>query len=47
MKEMSKAFNQIKNWYALSFWSEKRVRDAVKKGKITQEECDIILSIKD
>ena len=46
MKEMSKALNQIKNWYVLGFWSEKRVRDAVSMGKITKEECDIILSIK-
>lgn len=43
----SKDFNQIKDWFVNGFWSEKRVRDAVKMGKITQEECDIILSIKD
>ena len=42
---MSKAFNQIKDWYVNGFWSERRVRDAVVMGKITQEECDIILSI--
>ena len=46
MKEMSKAFEQIKDWFINGFWSEKRVRDAVVMGKITQEECDIILSIK-
>ena len=46
MKETSKAFEQIKDWFIHSFWSEKRVRDAVKMGKITQQECDIILSIK-
>ena len=45
--QMSKDFNKIKDWYVNGFWSEKRVRDAVKMGKITQEECDIILSIKD
>ena len=43
----SKDFNKIKDWFIHGFWSEKRVRDAVKMGKITQEECDIILSIKD
>lgn len=42
---MSKAFDQIKDWYVNGFWSEKRVRDAVKMEKITQEECDIILAI--
>lgn len=46
MKMTSKDFNQIKDWFIHGFWSEKRVRDAVKMGKITQEECDIILSIK-
>ena len=46
MKETSKAFEQIKDWFIHGFWSEKRVRDAVKMGKITQQECDIILSIK-
>ena len=46
MKKMSKDFNKIKDWFIHGFWSEKRVRDAVKMGKITQEECDIILSIK-
>ena len=45
MKEMSKAFEQIKDWFIHGFWSEKRVRDAVNIGKITQEECDIILAI--
>ena len=45
--KMSKDFNKIKDWFVNGFWSEKRVRDAVKMGKITQEECDIILSIKD
>lgn len=44
---MSKMFEQIKEWYKNGYWSEKRVIDAVKIGKITQEECDIIISIKD
>ena len=46
MKMTSKDFNQIKDWFIHGFWSEKRVRDAVKMGKIIQEERDIILSIK-
>ena len=44
---MSRMFEQIKQWYRNGFWSERMVRDAVKMGKITQEECDIILSVKD
>ena len=42
---MSIMFENIKDWYVNGFWSERRVRDAVVMGKITQEECDIILSI--
>lgn len=44
---MSRMFEQIKEWYKNGYWSERKVRDAVKMGKITQEECDIILSIVD
>lgn len=44
---MSMMFEKIKEWYENGYWSEKRVIDAVKMGKITQEECDIIISIKD
>ena len=44
---MSIMFEKIKDWYVNGFWLERRVRDAVVMGKITQEECDIILSIKD
>lgn len=44
---MSTMFDKIKDWYIHGFWSEKRVRDAVKMGKITQEECDIILAVED
>lgn len=40
-------FEKIKEWYENGYWSEKRVIDAVKMGKITQEECDIIISLKD
>lgn len=44
---MSDMFEKIKEWKKSGLWSEKRVRDAVKMGKITQEECDTILGIKD
>ena len=44
---MSMMFEKIKEWYENGYWSEKRVIDAVKMGKITQEECDIIISLKD
>lgn len=44
---MSMMFEKIKEWYKNGYWSEKRVIDAVKMGKITQEECDIIISLKD
>lgn len=40
-------FEKIKEWYENGYWSEKRVIDAVKMGKITQEECDIIINLKD
>ena len=43
---MSMMFEKIKKWYENGYWSEKRVIDAVKMGKITQEECDIIISLK-
>ena len=43
---MSIMFEKIKDWYVNGFWSERRVRDAVVMGKITQEECDIILAVK-
>ena len=44
---MSMMFEKIKEWYKNGYWSKKRVIDAVKIGKITQEECDIIISLKD
>ena len=43
---MSMMFEKIKEWYENGYWSKKRVIDAVKIGKITQEECDIIISLK-
>ena len=44
---MSEMFEKIKGWYETGMWSEKRVRDAVEMGKITQEECDTILGVED
>ena len=44
---MEGMFEKIKAWYESGLWSEKRVRDAVKMGKITHDKCDIILSVKD
>ena len=44
---MSMMFEKIKEWYENGYWSKKRVIDAVNIGKITQEECDIIISLKD
>lgn len=35
---MSKRYDQIKKYYELGLWTEKRVRDAVLKGIITPEE---------
>ena len=43
---MSMMFEKIKKWYENGYWSEKGVIDAVKMGKITQEECDISISLK-
>lgn len=37
-------FKMIKEYYKRGLWSKRRVLDAVKKGWITQEECDEILS---
>ena len=42
----SKDFNQIKDWFIHGFWSEKRVRDAVKMGKITISQEHIFDDIK-
>ena len=40
---MKPTFEQIKMWYDTGRWGEKAVRNAVKKGWITQAECDLIL----
>lgn len=35
---MSDMFEKIKEWYILGMWSKKRVRNAVVKKQITEEE---------
>lgn len=35
---MSEKFEQVKKFYDLGVWNDKRVRDAVAKGWITAEE---------
>ena len=42
MNEHSKMFDDIKRWYDDGFWSKKKVRNAVIKGKITEEEYEEI-----
>lgn len=44
---MSSMFEKIKKWYEEGLWSEKRVVDAYKAGKITKEECATILAVAD
>ena len=41
---MSEKFNEVKNFYVLEVWSEKKVRNAVVKGWITAEEFKLITS---
>ena len=43
----SKMYDKIKTWYIDGLWTAKQVRNAVTKGKITQEECEEILASKD
>ena len=40
----SKHFEKVQNYYNQKLWSEERVADAVRKGWITQEEYEEILS---
>jgi len=40
---MSKDFEKIKGFYEAGNWKEKHVLAAVGKGKITEEEADVIL----
>lgn len=35
-------FEKIKKWYDQGLWTKRMVADAVKKGKITPEEYEII-----
>ena len=39
---MSEKFNEVKNFYNLGVWSEKKVRNAVAKGWITVAEFQAI-----
>lgn len=38
------SFERIRYYYEAGLWSEPMVRMAVRKGVITQEQCDKILS---
>ena len=38
-------FEKIKQWYAQGLWSEKMVKDAVDKGKITEAQAAEILAM--
>ena len=44
---MSQMYKYILEWYRDGMWSKKRVTDAYERGKITKEEYDTLLSIKD
>ena len=35
-------FNKIKRWYELGVWDERKVRDAVQKGAISEEQFKAI-----
>lgn len=36
-------FEKIKKWYEHGMWTKRMVADAVKKGKITAEQYEIIV----
>lgn len=36
-------YDKIKKWYQMGLWTEAMVRNAVKKGVISQEQADEIL----
>lgn len=44
MKTMSEKYWTVKRYYDEGFWNKTRVRNAVKKGWITEEECQKIFS---
>lgn len=39
-------FERIKDWYKSGRWDEKRVKDALDKGVITEEQYEEILQAK-
>ena len=41
---MSEKYELVKSYYDRGLWNADRVRNAVSKGWITQEECDAILA---
>lgn len=36
-------FKRIQNWYKLGLWTEKMVRNAMKKGVLTEEQVNEII----
>ena len=42
---MSKFAEKVKRLYDQGIWKPYMVRDAVKKGRITQDECDAIMNL--
>jgi len=44
--EYSKNYNKVKTYYEEEFWNESKVRNAVVKGWITEEEFFDIVGIK-
>lgn len=40
---MSKNYSKIKTWYDDGIWTKNMVRNAVKKGQITEEEYQEII----
>lgn len=41
---MSKKYSTVKDYYDRKLWNETRVRNAARKGWITEEECEMILT---
>lgn len=40
---MGKFAQKVKRWYDAGIWTDEMVQDAYYKGKITQDELDVIL----
>lgn len=36
-------YEKIRKWYGMKLWSENKVRDAVKKGVLTQDQANEII----